>query len=123
MNSGDIPAGDKTLLKMFVLDVLRYDIEQIPSILKLLNANGGIGWREFWPRDFTYNDILQVLPALIREKMILYYVFSEEENLLVPAGPHGYLPSNFEEQAENGWYLLTERGKKVCDEWEPPTKD
>jgi hypothetical protein len=34
-------------LPMFVIDVLRYDIEQISNIVTLLNNAAGVGWRFF----------------------------------------------------------------------------
>jgi hypothetical protein len=32
---------------MFVIDVLRHDIEDVDSVLRMLNAPGLLGWRKF----------------------------------------------------------------------------
>jgi hypothetical protein len=52
-------------LPMFVVDVLRYDIEQISNIVTLLNSAGGVGWRVFWPRDFHETEVFGALTQLI----------------------------------------------------------
>lgn len=57
---------------MFVLDVLRHDeIENVPAIVRMLNDDGGIGWRDQWDRDFTEADVRSVLVPLVRDGLLL----------------------------------------------------
>lgn len=53
------PETERTAtLRMFLLDVLRHDeIEQASSMVTILNDVDCMGWREFWPHDFTVNEI------------------------------------------------------------------
>jgi hypothetical protein len=56
---------------MFIIDVLRYDVEAIPSILKLLNDDGSLGWRFAWPHDFTIEEVKQTLEELLQKDLVL----------------------------------------------------
>lgn len=61
----DDPALDR--MSMFILDVLRHDlVEQIPSILNLLNDDGCVGWHDCWPQNFTIDPIVPSLEKLVR---------------------------------------------------------
>lgn len=65
-------ARREELLPMFVLDVLRHDvIENVPSIVEMLNNDGCVGWRDQWDRDFTGEDVRSVLGPLVREGLLL----------------------------------------------------
>ncbi|MCS7272492.1 MAG: hypothetical protein NZ703_15520, partial [Gemmataceae bacterium] len=72
-------------LPMFVLDVLRHDaIEQLSSIVKMLNNVGCIGWRDCWPHDFTVEEIVPVLEQLVRDGLVDVLRESEAGNEVVP---------------------------------------
>lgn len=104
-------------LSMFVLDVLRYDIEQIDSIIKLLNDSGCIGWRHCWPRDFAVPEVVSELKSLVRKRLVDVYESNSDESELV-AVDWGEI--DVDAHATEYWYLLTDRGRKVWDSWEPP---
>lgn len=107
-------------LGMFVLDVLRYDIEQLDSIVKLLNDDSCVGWRMFWPRDFTAADVMDALPGLIAEKRVDVFELSNDGGELVPVDMSRL---NLKGKAASYWFLLTERGRAAWDAWEPPTEE
>lgn len=116
------PTVQKEIVKMFVLDVLQHDIEQITSIVNLLNDDSGsIGWRDCWPRDFTKNDVISVIDELIQDGLVDVYDYSDDERCLVPASPVGFIPSDFSGNQERYWYLLTEKGRALLKIWSPPT--
>lgn len=123
MNRYYRPLSQRELVKMFVLDVLKYDIEQISSIVNLMNNAGCIGWRECWPADFSKEDVIPVLGELVQDGYLDLYDYSEPEKRLVPAGDVGYLPGDFSGNEEKFWYLLTNKGRKLLDIWDPPVSD
>jgi len=120
MHSGDM-TGDGCeangsslpLLGYFILDVLRYDIEQIPSVLTLLNDTGSIGWREFWDRDFERGEVREMLEYLTERGLVVPYADVDEPELVpVPVERARQM------EDEDLWWLLDERGKEAWDKWE-----
>src|SRR5437899_12546210 len=74
-------------LPMFILDVLRHDdVEQLPSILKMMNNAGCIGWRGCWPRDFTREEVIPALESLIRLGRVRAFTEGPGEELLPQKG-------------------------------------
>jgi hypothetical protein len=111
-------SGEESLL-MFVVDVLRHDIEPLSSVLKLLNNDGCIGWRIFWPRDFGEDEVVQALQELIRRKWVKVLEHSPRLNELAPASDG----INFASDRSNYWFLLTAEGRRAWEKWDPPTED
>lgn len=101
---------------MFILDVLRYDIEQLPSILKLLNDTGCIGWRHQWPRDFTANDITPALRSLVEQGLVELLEYSAKADALVRSDRFG---RDFESRNANYWYRITDSGREEWKQWTP----
>jgi len=101
-------------LPMFILDVLRHDIEQIPNIVTILNDTGGVGWRIFSPRDFEPREVYEALLGLIASGLVGVYIDSPENEEIVPFD--NAIPSF--EQAQDLWFLLTSEGGKVWEDWE-----
>ncbi|MEQ8209738.1 MAG: hypothetical protein RH917_07885 [Lacipirellulaceae bacterium] len=109
-------------MPMFVLDVLQYDIEQINSVINLLNdSSGSIGWSEFCPDGFRNEDVIQVLKILASLGHVDVYQYSEEESCLVPSGEPGFVPDDLESAINDYWFLRTRSGEKRWEEWDPPT--
>jgi hypothetical protein len=110
---------DSATLEMFVLDVLRHDeIEQLSSIVRLMNDRTCVGWRDFWPHDFTTDEIL----ATVKESV-------ERGNIeLLREGDAGELapvPSANIETIEGDstlWFRLTPSGRSAWERWKPPTE-
>ena len=103
-------------LPMFVLDVLRYDIEKVDGILELLNNRGCIGWRVFWERDFNRDEVVSALEELVQRKMVC--VLREQSMELVKCDP----PKNFADMADYLWFKIRKRGLEAWNEWIPPKR-
>lgn len=105
-------------IRMFILDVLRHDvIEQVPSILKLLNNDGGIGWREFWPHDFTVDEVVPALEGLVRAGYVRALREQGSGDQLVPVCS---LELDIGRDQDTLWFELTDEGRRVWGQWEPP---
>ena len=106
-------------IPMFVVDVLRYDIEQVPSIAKLLNNTGSVGWRKFWARDFTDREVVAALEELVTEGLVDVLVYEPQRKELVrmTATP------DFRGSLEEYWFCLNGSGRKKWEEWKPPTEE
>ncbi len=116
--SGQITSPAQDQLKMFILDVLRHDVvEQIPSILNLLNDDGGVGWRDCWPSDFVADEIVPALERLVREGLVRVLREQESGNDLLPVNLQ-----QLDVKRDQGslWFELTDAGRKVWDQWIPP---
>jgi hypothetical protein len=116
MNNREV-ASTPALLEMFVVDVMRHDvIENVPAILKMINDDGCIGWREFWPQDFT---VIEVTTAL---KRLAGYghvdVLEEIGGEVSRVDPGRFNPENDYSQF---WFTLTDTGKSRWEHWDPPT--
>lgn len=101
-------------LPMFIVDVLRYDIEQISNILKLLNSRGGVGWRVFWPKDFDEEEVFQTLKLLLAKGFVDPYVDSADGREIIPYDE----PISRLDQARNLWFGLTDEGWAAWENWE-----
>lgn len=105
-------------LPLFVLDVLRYDMEQVPSVTKLLNDTGCIGWRQLWPHDFTDAEVIGALEQLTNEGLVQVLIDDPQLKELAPARgiPH------FEGPLGEYWFRLSDAGRDKWAAWNPPTK-
>ena len=108
-------------LRMFILDVLRHDvIEQVPSIIKMLNDDGGIGWRDCWPHDFSEREVLPELELLVRSGHVQVLLEQESGNEVVP------IPISEADVGHNWsclWFGLTPSGRDLWNNWVPPKSD
>jgi len=100
---------------MFVLDVLKYDIEQIGSILNLLNDDTCIGWRPFWGRPFTTAETTKWLAELADQGLV--EVCHERGGYLVPVDDNPVLDEN---TVGAYWFRLMTRGEEALERWDPP---
>lgn len=105
-------------LRMFILDVLRHDdIENLDSILKLLNNPGCIGWRVFWPDDFVAAEVLPQLCVLAAEGKVQALRETGRGDEFEPIAA-GQIVAD-----ERIWFSLTDVGREAWDAWDPPTED
>ncbi len=103
------------VIDMYVLDVLRHDeVEQLSSILNLLNDDGCIGWRSEWGRWFTEGEVWESLRRLTRARCV--FVAAEEPGGLVRV-EEGSAHFGLDDQGEI-WFGLTEVGVRIWDQWE-----
>ena len=118
MTSSNLSPSPGRQLDMFILDVLRHDvIEQVSSIVRLLNDRTCIGWREFWPHDFSVSEVVPSLLDLVRADLVRALREEEGKEQLVPI-PCGQLNAC---EAEEVWFSLTEEGRRRWEEWVPPS--
>jgi len=114
--------GDNTMasqLPMFVLDVLKHDVaEQVPSILRLLNNDSCIGWRDLWRRDFSEEEVAQALRQLVEKGHVIVFQESPEHGGLVATAVRE-LPI----EVNLYWYGRSLSGEEVWDAWEPPISE
>jgi hypothetical protein len=111
----DATYNDAQLL-MFVVDVLRYDIERIPSIVKLLNNRGSVGWRFFWPHDFTEKEVISALKQLMQRGLVRPVRYDPSAQALMDAVG----PVQIEIGDESTWFALTDQGWQAWEDWHPP---
>lgn len=104
-------------IEMFVIDVLRYDIEAIPSIIKLLNDRT-IGWRNFWPHDFTELEVVEALKGLLPKGLVKPLVYDKSTKELVDIEIENF--RDIESSIGSFWFILTEKGWEVWNNWDDP---
>jgi hypothetical protein len=105
-------------LRMFILDVLRHDqIEQVPSILNMLNNDGCIGWRDCWPHDFTAEEVIPALERLISEGSIEALREDKSGNEVIPVPVEN---PDVQQEVDTMWFALTPKGRARWNEWKPP---
>ena len=107
--------GKQPKLYMCIIDVIQDDIEQVSSILNLLNNNlDAIGWREYFKKDISQEEVIKVLEYLIIEKLVDVWDFNEKETELIPV----YNPSTNSDSILKYWYLPSKKGQKLWESWE-----
>jgi hypothetical protein len=102
-------------LDYYVLDSLVNDLEAIEDILRMLNSDSALGWRDLHPKPFTRDEIVPGLARLIKEELILAYVLDQSGKALVQLGAK-VLPDGIWDDA---WFSLTPRGRVVHGNWNP----
>jgi hypothetical protein len=108
---------DPAQIRMFILDVLRHDdIENLVSILKLLNNRGCIGWRAFWPEEFSPGEVVPQLQHLVHEGLVRALRETGQGDELEPI-----TPDRINATDERLWFALTDAGRHAWNEWDPPT--
>jgi hypothetical protein len=114
------PERDKTTddLRMFILDVLRHDVEEVASIVKMLNNRGCIGWRTFSDHDFTVQEVIPALQELLQKGLVASLSYDPEKGTLVPAEK-----GLNDLEGEEVYFELTLRGFAVWEKWSPPIED
>lgn len=117
MTGSNVTPSPDRQLDMFVLDVLRHDAaEQVSSIVRLLNDTTCIGWRQFWPHDFAGSEVVPALLDLERSGLVRALREGEEDGQLVPIASGQLDPS----EADEVWFALTDKGRRLWEQWEPP---
>jgi hypothetical protein len=106
-------------MAMFVIDVLRYDIETTSSILKLLNDRGSIGWRFAWSKDFTEAEVIQALKELVRKGLVKLLLQDEAIKELVPVSETEVIWDN----VDSLWFKLTKNGWQTWNQWDDPPRE
>jgi hypothetical protein len=103
----------------FVLDALANDMEAIEDILRMLNSDTELGWRDKHPAPFTREEVLPVLARLIGEDLVEACVPDGTEPGLRDAGPRVLPDGSWDEV----WFRMTPRGRIVHSTWDPVLPD
>lgn len=120
ISNADEKQTSKARIDMFVIDVLRYDIENIPSILKLLNNRSSVGWRFAWPHDFAEVEVIQALKDLIKNGWVKPLRENETHKNIVPVDEDEDIWNNI----DTLWFELTGQGWQAWNNWDnPPIKE
>jgi len=110
MNGSKVP--DK-----YVLDALANDVEDLDSVIRMLNSDSELGWREEWGRDFRRDEILAALLRLVRNDLVRVLALAEDGKSLEELSL-GTLP---ETGLGTAYFGITPRGRMVHRSWEPET--
>jgi hypothetical protein len=103
-------------LDYYVLDVLANDIEDLESVLRLLNSPSELGWRDQHPTPFSREEVVPSLIRSIKRGLVEACVYSEATRQLEAAGPSVVPTVDFDAI----WFRLTSKGRIVLDSWDPP---
>ena len=104
---------------MYVLDALADDVEDLESILRVLNSDSAIGWHRQWGRHFTTADVVASLTRLIAADRVRVSVLSVDGKWLEELPATQFPPAAFGE----AWFALTPHGRIVHATWEPTELD
>jgi hypothetical protein len=115
---GNAMPSDLDPTSMFVLDVLRHDdMEQIDSILKLMNNTGCIGWRFTRDSDFQVDEVAARLRVLLEGG----YVASYKESTTKPYKNVPVEASSIDwKMIGRIWFSITPKGTDAWAAWSPP---
>lgn len=105
-------------LDLFILDVLQHDIENVPSIIRMLNNIGCIGWRNFWPHDFTPDEVVPVVLDLCEQGSVKALKTGFRDDALHECNA---VPSVEETCSGLVWFACTEQGIALWKQWDAPT--
>lgn len=102
---------------LYVLDALSNDIEDLESILRMLNSDTVLGWKQEWGAAFTRSVIVETLSRLIRRGLVEVLVFDAEGKSLIQLG-RGLLPPG---DYDDVYFSITDEGRFVHSSWTPPS--
>jgi hypothetical protein len=102
---------------MYVLDALANDVEDLESILRMLNSDTDLGWHEEWGRSFTRADVVAALSRLIRQDFVQVFVWEEETKGVKKIARRAIPPASY----DNVYFGMTKRGRIVHSNWDPET--
>jgi hypothetical protein len=98
---------------MYVLDSLANDVEDLETILRLLNGDTELAWRDEWGREFQRSEVVEAVSRLIRRNAVRAYAISSEGKSL-HALPERTLPSG---DYGDAYFGLTPQGRMLHRDW------
>ncbi len=96
-------------IDMLVLDAIQDDVEQIPSIMRMLAE-----WRQRIEDEHTSDDVVEALARLVQAGLVAVLEESFEKPELVPVGA----PEFSDAALHRYWYEPTPRGRAVWSAWD-----
>jgi hypothetical protein len=100
---------------LYVLDALSNDIEDLESVLRMLNSDTALGWAKEWGRTFTRAEIVEAVSRLIKRDLVRVLVYGSDGKSLTELSPEVLPPGDYGDV----YFSLTERGRLVHSSWDP----
>jgi hypothetical protein len=100
-------------LRMVILDALVDDFEDLSSIMQSAAI-----WREYWPRDFTEQEVIATLKTLLEAQLIEAY--AEAPSSTGPELIRVEVPQAHEDAIRHYWFLPTKAGRDTWQQWDAP---
>ena len=99
---------------LYVLDAIADDVEDLATILRVLNSDTAIGWHHTWGRHFERGEVVEALSRLVWAGLARVAVLSADGKELVELPPKE-LPANYDDV----WFRITSAGRLVHTNWNP----
>lgn len=104
---------------LYVLDALANDIEDLDSILRMLNSDTALGWTTEWGRPFQREELVEALRRLSAKDYVQVLVLAPDGKSLEPLPAKALPPGNY----QDAYFSLTERGRLVHRNWDPALEE
>jgi hypothetical protein len=104
---------------MFVLDALANDIEDLDSIVRMLNSETALGWLSEWGRSFRREEVVEALSRLIVRGFVTVLILHSDRSGLQKLPAMTLPPLGYEE----AYFSMTDRGRLLHSSWEPDLWD
>jgi hypothetical protein len=103
-------------IDLYVLDSIADDVEDLESILRMLNSDSAIGWHRAPGRHFERQEVVEALSRLVRSDLARVSVLDGKHLVELKAGQ---LPP---ESYDHAWFAITARGRVVHTTWDPQSE-
>jgi len=100
---------------LYVLDSIADDAEDIDAILRMLNSDTAIGWRQTWGRPFERDEVVESLSRLVTADFARVLVLTSDGKGLMELPPKQLPPGNYDDV----WFAMTPHGRIVHSNWRP----
>lgn len=100
---------------MFVLDALANDIEDLDSILRMLNSDTALGWVAEWGRTFQREELVEALSRLVTRDCVTVLVLNSDGTSLQSLPAMALPPESY----NDAYFSMTERGRLLHRSWDP----
>jgi len=100
---------------LYVLDALANDIEDLESILRMLNGDTSLGWAAEWGRPFQRGDVVEALSRLAAKDYVQVLVLASDGKSLESLSSTALPPGSY----QDAYFALTARGRLVHRNWDP----
>jgi hypothetical protein len=75
-----------------------------------------LGWRKFWPRDFTYEEVLEALDRLVRRGLAKPLEYNPVKRELVTVNR----PVDVRTEGGSLWYKVEQSALDLWNAWKSP---
>jgi hypothetical protein len=94
---------------MLVLDAIQDDIEQLPSIMRMLGE-----WRPRIDEEYVESDVFDAFRRLLGERLVVAYEESLVKPEILPCADPGLDPADL----ETYWFEPTPSGRARWESWQ-----